>query len=144
MKRTRDGRLVTDAEYEAMQDLCDELKAQAAVLTRMGRQPNETRWDDRPQTPDEQRLMGFLVRLAERRGVTGRCATCAFRPGTEANASGRVAEMIEECLIGGVGSFLCHHGGDINPRTGEMEDIPHQRVCAGFAAVRSREGGDAR
>ena len=68
-------------------------------------------WDTTEQGSEEARRMAYYVRLAERDSQLAdqRCATCAFRPGTEANRSARVLEMVEHALLMH-GIFGCHVG----------------------------------
>jgi hypothetical protein len=100
-----------------------------------------TRWDETVQDADEARRMRAYMRFAERYNggpVKGLCATCAFRPGTEANSSARVLEMIETSMLLG-GRFMCHAGMPVNPANGCIEeDASCHAPCRGFEALRGR------
>jgi len=99
------------------------------------------KWDTTVQDADEARRMRAYVRFAERNNggpVLGLCKTCAFRPGTEANSSARVLEMIEQqALLGG--RFMCHAGAVVDEVTGCIPDNDGSRLpCRGFEAFRAR------
>ncbi len=104
------------------------------------------KWDTRVQDADESRRMRAYMRFAERNAggpVSGMCGTCAFRAGTEANASGAVLDMIEQSMLLG-GMFNCHHGAPVNEATGCIEDGAEPvRPCRGFLALRNRNAADA-
>lgn len=104
----------------------------AVVVVRAGL--DVQRWDERPQTKDERRLMAAW--MARAGSAPGRCHGCAFRAGTEANHSGEVVGLVSGALFSG-GRFGCHHGAPIDPETGCIVDgtMP-DRICAGFAALR--------
>lgn len=98
------------------------------------------RWDETVQDADEARRMRAYVRFAERNNggpIAGLCKTCAFRPGTEANSSAVVLELIETAMLLG-GRFNCHAGLPVNPANGCIEEgaEPHV-ICRGFAALRA-------
>lgn len=89
----------------------------ALTLTITGLGP----WE-RPATPEEAKRMATYVAVAERHGAPGRCPTCAFRAGTDANRSSLVVRCVENAVLSG-GTFGCHH---------DPEEAA--RVCAGFLA----------
>lgn len=77
-------------------------------------------------TPDGIALGKELARLADASPMAGRprCATCAFRGGTEANGC---APTLMDAIKSEGDTFWCH----------ENEDKP----CAGWAAARKELGG---
>lgn len=98
------------------------------------------KWDTTVQAPDEARRMRAYVRFAERNNggpIHGMCKTCAFRPGTEANSSARVLEMIEQQMLLG-GRFMCHAGATVDEFSGCIPDNDGSRLrCRGFEALKS-------
>lgn len=82
-------------------------------------------WRVPPTAAEKATMDGFIDRIEKKR-VRGRCATCAFRRGTEANSSGLVVRLVERCLTDPMenGEFRCH------------EDGRRDQACAGFAKVR--------
>jgi hypothetical protein len=82
-------------------------------------------WRSRPDTKGAERMVGYVERVAE---CQGRCETCAFRTGTDANASRLVLHLVEMCLANG-DTFMCH--------TGLADDEDPHRPCAGFTALRA-------
>jgi hypothetical protein len=77
-------------------------------------------WEKRA-TDAEAMRMAIYVKMAEARGVQGRCDTCAFRSGTDANGSSLVVRCIDLSLQSG-GTFGCH---------------TVERECAGFTAIKN-------
>lgn len=83
-------------------------------------------WRSAPDDAGQQRMAGYVERVAD---CQGRCATCAFRAGTDANRSRLVLHLVEMCLGNG-DTFMCH--------TGLADDEDPHRPCAGFVALRAQ------
>lgn len=114
------------------------MKDRSPAMQAMHEAVHGVKWDARVQTPAEARRMRAYIRFAEMNNggpVQGTCKTCAFRPGTEANQSAAVLEMIEHAALG-VHRFMCHAGATINPANGCIVDGTEPNVpCKGFEAL---------
>lgn len=95
-------------------------------------------WDSTEQNPEERAQMRTLTRLAARENqrypqqARKMCATCAFRPGTEANRSRQVLRFVRD-QIAREGMFHCHAGLPVDA-DGFIRATP-PRVCEGFVGL---------
>jgi hypothetical protein len=86
-------------------------------------QENAGAWAIPQNELERERMASFVEAVGD---VPTRCATCAFRPGTDANRSRLVLHLVEMCLVGRQ-PFMCHCG-----------EAPGTRPCAGFKALEAR------
>lgn len=87
------------------------------------------RWLREQAPEDRPRMEHYVERVKD---CSGRCATCAFRTGTDANRSRLVLYLVEMCMMR-EDTFMCHTGL-------AADETPH-RPCAGFVALRDSLAG---
>lgn len=105
-------------------------------MGRKSRQKRDRTWDTTEQTPEEAERMKAYLRAIAWKEPKGMCATCAFRPGTEASRNSVNLLSIEACMAGIYKTFNCHAGGIQNDKGFVIPGTMHTGECRGYAALK--------